>query len=125
LAVYGHPRATGDIDLWIHSSQRNAERVLRALDAFGAPLFQIDREDLETPGTVFQIGISPRRIDLLTSIEGVSFERAWEDRIRVEIGSTSLFVLSRAHFIQNKRALGRPQDIADIERLTKDNDEKE
>ena len=96
---------------------------MRALDAFGAPLFQIDREDLETPGTVFQIGVSPRRIDLLTSIEGVSFEHAWKDRIRVEVGGISTFVLSRSHFIQNKRALGRPQDLADIERLIDDSDE--
>lgn len=124
LAAYGHPRATGDIDLWVHATRSNAGRVMRALDAFGVPLSQIDRTDFEAPDTVFQIGVSPRRIDLLTAIEGVRFEWAWKDRMRIEIEGIPTFVLSRAHFIQNKRALGRPQDLADIERLIDDSDEK-
>ena len=118
LAAYGHPRATGDIDLWIHPTPNNAARVMQALHAFGAPLSQIRQEDFEAPDTVFQIGVSPRRIDILTSIEGVDFEHAWKDRMQVELEGIAIFVLSQSHFIKNKEALGRSQDLADVERLT-------
>lgn len=117
LAAHGQPRATGDIDLWVRPTRENAERVMQALQAFGAPLSSVSREDFTKPDVVFQIGVSPRRIDILTSIEGVAFGPAWEDRMEVEMEGIVVPVLSREHFIQNKRALGRVQDKADIERL--------
>ena len=117
MAAHGHPRATGDIDLWVRSTSTNANRVLEALSAFGAPLAKVDREDLQTPDTVFQIGVSPRRIDILTTIEGVDFEEAWSERMTIEIEGLTVPIISREHLIANKRALGRQQDLADIERL--------
>jgi hypothetical protein len=117
VAAHGHPRATGDIDLWVRPSSDNAKRVLRALDAFGAPLSEISEEDFRKPNLVFQIGIAPRRIDILTSAEGLTFDVAWRDRLIVELEGVSVPVLSKEHLIQNKRALGRHQDLADIEHL--------
>lgn len=117
LAAHGHLRATGDMDLWVRRGPENAERILRALSAFGAPLSEVESEDFETPGTVFQIGVSPRRIDIFTTISGVDFQEAWPERMEIEIEGVTVPILGRQHLIRNKRALGRPQDQADIERL--------
>jgi hypothetical protein len=81
MAAHGVPRATGDIDVWVRPSSANAERVLRALGRFGAPLFGPTVADLTRDGTVFQLGVPPRRIDFLTSIDGVKFEDAWPQRL--------------------------------------------
>ena len=117
LAAHGQPRATGDIDLWVRPSLANAEQVMQALQEFGAPLKSVSVKDFQTPGMVFQIGVTPRRIDILTSIDGVEFDAAWKERLEVEIDEVLIPVLSREHVIQNKRALGRAQDRADIEKL--------
>lgn len=120
MAAHGHPRATGDMDLWVGRSSKNVERVLNALSAFGTPLTDVDQEDFQTSDTVFQIGVSPRRIDILTSVDGVEFENAWSERMEIEIEGLPVSVIGKKHLIQNKRALGRPQDLADIERLQDD-----
>lgn len=86
MAFHGYVRATGDIDLWIRASDKNAERVWRALKAFGAPLFDLNIEDLKTPGMVFQIGLVPSRIDVISQIDGVEFDEAWKEHKTVEIG---------------------------------------
>lgn len=117
LAVYGVLRATGDIDLWIRRSDENARRVARALIIFGAPSSNISKEELTTPGTVLQIGVAPRRIDILTSIDGVDFDDAWQDRMEAEVEGLKVPVIGRAHLIRNKKAVGRPQDLADIANL--------
>lgn len=109
LAAHGHPRATGGLDLWVRPTPENAEHVLNALSAFGAPLRAVSREDFETPDTVFQIGVSPRRIDILTTIEGVQFEAAWPERLEIEVEDVPVSGIGRDHFIQNKQALGRSQ----------------
>ena len=114
LAVHGLPRATGDIDLWLRATPENARRALAALRRFGAPLADLGERDLTTPGTVFQIGVAPRRIDLLTSIDGVTFDDAWRSRLETELEGLRVPVLSREDFVRNKRALGRPKDLADI-----------
>jgi hypothetical protein len=114
LATHGLPRATGDMDIWIRCSQENAARVWRALRRFRAPLTGLNEDDLNTPNLVFQIGIAPRRIDLLTSIDAVQFDEAWPDRRVVEIEGLSIGVIGRSHLIQNKEAVGRPQDLADV-----------
>lgn len=82
LAVHGRPRATGDLDLWVETSPANADRVLAALRDFGAPLHDLTREDLSRPGVVFQIGLPPLRIDILTQISGVEFPDAWSSSLR-------------------------------------------
>lgn len=122
LAVHGVPRATGDIDLFVRPTRENAERVLRALFRFGAPISQhgLTIEDLESPGNVYQIGVPPRRIDLLTSISGVDFERAWSTKVMVQRDGITLAVLDRDSLVANKRASGRPKDLLDLELLAEE-----
>ena len=117
LAVHGLPRATGDIDLWVRPRPDNARRVLAAVARFGAPLGGLTQRDLTTPGTVFQIGVAPRRIDLLTTIDGVDFEEAWVARCVTRVGTLDVPVIDREHLLRNKKAAGRPQDLADAARL--------
>ncbi len=121
LAVHGLPRATGDMDIWIHSTVDNARRVWRALSKFGAPLSDLNEADLLNPGVVFQIGVAPSRVDILTSIDGVEFPDAWKDRLEVKVEGINVPVISRSHLIVNKKAVGRPQDLADIARLEEKN----
>jgi predicted nucleotidyltransferase len=120
VAAHGLPRATGDIDLWIKSSDENAERVWRALKKFGAPLSDLTKDDLTSSGTVIQLGVIPRRIDILTKITGVEFAEAEPDRLIVSIEGIEIPVIGRSHLIQNKKAVGRPQDEADVARLEAD-----
>jgi len=123
LAAHGHVRATKDLDVWIRPTPANAAKAFQALGDFGAPLFDLDEADLATPGTVFQIGVAPVRIDVLTSIDGVDFDAAWSERVTTRVGGVPATVLSRRHLIQNKRASGRLQDLADVERLERGDDE--
>jgi hypothetical protein len=119
MAVHGVPRATGDLDLWIDREPRNADRVWRALTRFGAPLdaLGITRSDLERPHVVIQLGLPPRRIDLLTDVSGLSFDEAWRDRIAVRIEGVPIPFLGRSALIRNKRATARLKDLADLEAL--------
>jgi hypothetical protein len=114
---YARPRATGDLDLWIDRSPENAASVLRALRAFGAPLGELAQADLERPDVVFQMGVVPGRVDLLTSLTGVEFASAWDDRQPGELGGIRVPFISREDLIRNKRALGRPRDLADVAEL--------
>ena len=119
LAAHGLPRATGDLDVLVQPTVDNSERVVTALERFGAPLSAhgVSRADFEVPENVYQIGLPPRRIDVLTSISGVSFDEARASRIVVQLDGMSLPVLGRAALIKNKRAAGRPKDLLDIEML--------
>lgn len=117
LAAHGHLRATKDLDVWVRPEARNARRVIDALRAFGAPLHDLTEADLTTPGLVFQIGVPPVRIDVLTAIAGVDFVEAWPARMLTIFVDQSVAVLSRTHLLLNKRAVGRTQDLADIEWL--------
>ena len=117
LSLARVPRATGDIDVLVNPSPDNAQRVLRALDRFGAPLFDLRAADLARGGTVFQLGLPPRRIDLLTSIDGVSFADAWPRRVMCRIDDQEVPVLSREDLVANKRAAGRPKDLVDVQIL--------
>lgn len=114
MAVHGFARATGDIDLWVRPDPANARRVFGALARFGAPVAGVAATDFESPGIVFQVGIAPRRIDVLTSISGVEFREAWEGRVQAELEGLSVPVLGREHLLKNKRATGRPKDAADV-----------
>lgn len=117
LAAHGRVRATGDIDVWVRPSAENAPRVLKALTDFGAPLHDLTADDLSRPGLVFQIGIAPLRIDILTGIDGVEFAEAWSSRVGTKIAGQEIGVLSVEHMIRNKRTAGRAQDLADLEWL--------
>jgi hypothetical protein len=115
LALHGRPRATGDLDVWIEATPENAQRVMRALAAFGAPLAEVSDADFACAGVTYQIGIPPGRIDILTELTGITFAEAWTDRLRRPFGDVAVDFIGRASFIRNKRATGRPRDLGDIE----------
>ncbi len=117
LAAHGRVRATGDLDVWVRPHPANAKRVLSALAKYGAPLQDLTERDLSNAGIVYQIGVAPLRIDVLTGIDAVEFEEAWQERVFTRFADQSVSVLSVAHLIRNKRAVGRAQDIADLEWL--------
>jgi hypothetical protein len=117
LALHGRPRATGDLDVWVEATPANAGRVMRALAAFGAPLSDIAEADFAREGVTYQIGVPPGRIDILTDLTGLTFGEAWNDRVRRPFGDVEVNFIGRASFIRNKRATGRPKDLADIEGL--------
>lgn len=119
LAAHGHVRATKDLDVFIRTSPEGAARAYAALTDFGAPLHDLTEEDLRTPGVVFQIGIPPVRIDLVTEIDGVEFADAWNERVETTLAGIPVAVLSLADLIRNKKAAGRLQDLADVEALEK------
>lgn len=117
LAVHGIPRGTQDLDIWIERSAENAERAWGALAAFGAPLqaMKVERSDLERESTVVQLGLAPNRIDVMTDLSGIdSFGSAWARRVVGRVRGQSFPVLGRADLIANKRAAGRPKDLADV-----------
>ena len=119
MGVHGYPRATGDIDIWVEPSSENSARVYRSMAAFGAPLHEIDEATFATPGVVFQIGIAPRRIDIITTISGIRFDEAYQQRQVVEIEGLSIPILSLGDLIRNKRATGRDKDRLDADQLEK------
>ena len=119
LAFHGAPRASGDIDLFVRPSSENATKVVTALMQFGAPLTShgIGEADFARPGTVYQMGLPPRRIDVLTEISGVTFDDVWASRVPVDVEDRRIHIIGREAFLKNKAASGRPKDLADIARL--------
>ena len=117
LAAHGYPRATMDIDIWVMPSPDNAEAVLRAIRRFGAPLHSLTQADLERDGTVFQIGVAPRRIDIITAASGLQFDQAFARSLAVDIEGIEVHIPSVRDLIRNKRASGRTKDLADAEAL--------
>ena len=117
LALHGRPRATGDLDVWVDASSQNAPRVMRALAAFGAPLLDVSEADFAREGIVYQIGLPPGRIDILTQLTGLAFDDAWPDRVRSPFGELEVDFIGRDAFIRNKKATGRLRDLGDIENL--------
>jgi hypothetical protein len=121
LAVHGYPRSTGDIDLWIMPEKNNAEALMRALIRFGAPADTVSSDDFQIENNVFQIVVAPRRVDIITSLDGLTFDEAFEHSVLTEIDSIPVHVLSVPDLIRNKRATGRTKDIADAETLEGEN----
>ena len=117
LGLHGKPRATGDLDIWIDATPENAARVMRALEGFGAPMTDVTEHDFASAGVTYQIGLSPRRIDLLTELTGLTFAQAWPGRVRGAFGGVDVDFIGLAEFIRNKRLTGRLKDLADIEGL--------
>ena len=121
LAVHGIPRATGDIDIFVAPDPENAQKVMKALRTFGAPVAAhgISTTDFATPGFVYQIGLPPRRIDILTEISGITFDEAWSGRVTVDVGGLDVPFIGRDAMIRNKIASGRGKDLIDAEALKK------
>ncbi len=117
LGVHGRPRATGDLDVWVEPTPDNAARIMEALEVYGAPLQQVTADDFSRPGVVFQMGLPPLRIDVLTELSGLTFADAWPERIQAAFGPVSVDVIGRDAFIKNKRATGRLKDLGDIEAI--------
>ncbi|HYM60040.1 MAG TPA: hypothetical protein VEZ11_04020 [Thermoanaerobaculia bacterium] len=117
LAAHGYVRGTVDFDIWIRPTQANAERVMRALVNFGAPLLDLTVDDCARPDTIYQIGVEPLRIDIITSITAVEFDDAWASRLMTRIDGEEYPVIGKADLIRNKRATGRLKDLADVEEL--------
>lgn len=117
LAAHGHPRYTGDLDVWVGADAGNASRLVRALEAFGLGGLGLKQADFLTPDTVVQLGYPPARIDLLTSIDGVEFTEAFPRRVVVEMAGLRLPIIGIDDFKANKRASGRPKDLADLDSI--------
>ena len=124
MAAHGVPRATGDLDVWIETSQDNVDRVWDALIRFGAPTqsMGVTKEDLRAPDTVVQFGVPPTRIDVMTEITDVPFERAWASRSVHEVAGLQVPFIGRQELLQNKRATGRAKDLADLTLLERELD---
>ena len=117
MAVQGYPRSTMDIDLWVMPDPENALLVLQALSEFGAPSGELSPEDLQQEDLIFQIGVAPRRIDIITSADGLTFNEAYANSELIEIEGIAVRVLSISDLIKNKRSTGRLRDLADVETL--------
>lgn len=117
LAHHGWPRYTGDLDILVRNSLENGKRLESALREFGLGSLDLKAADFVNSYHVIQLGVPPNRIDLLTSITGVTFEEAWAGRIEAELGGTPAKFIGREALIQNKKSTGRPQDLADLEAL--------
>jgi len=119
-SAHGLSRATGDLDIWVRRSTENAQSVWRALKRFGAPLRNLRVEDLQTKDIVYYMGTAPERIDVLTSISGIEFDEAWPQRTFFDLEGRAVPVLGKTDLIKNKRASGRPKDLADLAWLESD-----
>ncbi len=120
MAIYGVPRGTQDLDIWVDPSTDNARRVWQALTDFGAPLesLGVTTFDFSRPDTVVQMGLPPSRIDVLTGLTGISdFATAWADRAVHTVRKRPIPFLGRKTLVENKRAVSRPKDIADLDAL--------
>ena len=117
LAAHGYPRATMDIDIWVGPTPDNAQAVLRAVRRFGAPAHGLTVADLQKDDTIFQIGVAPRRIDIITGASGLRFEEAFANSIATDIEGLQVHILSVDDLIRNKKASGRTKDLADAEAL--------
>jgi hypothetical protein len=117
LAFHGAPRYTGDIDIFVKPDMENALRILKALDEFGFGAVGLKKEDFKNPDKVIQLGYPPVRIDLITSVSGISWEEAFEKRDKGKYGDVPVSYIGRDHYILNKRASGRKKDLADLEAL--------
>ena len=117
LAFHGLPRATRDFDIWVDPDTNNAVRVYQALARFGAPLDSLSVSDLQSDDLIFQIGVEPLRIDVITDISGIRFEEAWPNRVFAEVETVRIPILSREDLIRNKRATGREKDALDVKAL--------
>lgn len=122
LGAYGYPRATGDFDIWVDTTSDNSRKIYASLTKFGAPLSNISETTFTEEGIIFQIGIAPRRIDIITHIDGVKFKDAYKSKNIFDIGGLKIPFLSKENLIKNKRATGREKDRLDADSLDRNQD---
>lgn len=117
VAFHGHPRYTKDLDIWIERSQANATRLVKAINDFGFGSLKLNAKDFLQPGEIVQFGNPPNRIELFTSLKGVDFKKCFASRVRVDYGGIKANVIDLDGLKKNKKAVGRAQDLADLENL--------
>lgn len=122
VGIHGFPRLTGDIDFWIKPSKENSEKVVKVIEAFGLNFMKLKSDDFIKEDQVFQFGVPPHRIDLMTSIERINFDDAYKEKIQIEHDGLKVNVISKKHLIENKIATGRNKDKLDAFELKKIND---
>lgn len=123
LAFHGVPRFTGDFDVLVRPTRENAVRLIDAVRAFGFPVGELTPESLMDGRRMLQMGVEPVQIHVMSAISGVSFDEAWRDRMMGTVGGREVPFLGRDTYLRNKRAAGRPKDLADIDALTAGRDE--
>lgn len=121
MGAYGYPRATGDIDIWVEASPENSQKIRQSLSEFGAPLKDITENTFCEEGIIFQIGVAPRRIDIITKIDGVNFNRAYSEKQEIEIEGLAIPFLSKENLVKNKESTGRERDKLDAQYLRQNN----
>lgn len=124
VSEHTEPRYTKDLDLWIDNSPANAQRIISALQSFGAPLRDVTAGDFDLPGFAYQIGVPPARIDILTELEGLNFEECWSRRKSLELDQINVHYLAISDLIVNKELAGRPHDLEDARKLRKMNEQR-
>lgn len=117
VGIHGHPRYTGDLDIWLNPTPENAEKILVSVNEFGFSSFKLSKEDFTKPGNVIQLGYPPLRIDLLTEIDGVTFEECFKNRKEVVMEDVKVNFIGYNDLLKNKKESGRPRDIDDIDNL--------
>jgi predicted nucleotidyltransferase len=117
VAVHGHPRYTKDIDIWIQGSDENANSLIKAIEQFGFGSLGLKKEDFLEQDQIVQLGYAPNRIDLISHADGVDFETCYPDHIEVDIEGVHVNFIDLENLKKNKKASGRLQDLADLEKL--------
>ena len=117
VGIHGHPRYTGDLDIWLNPTPQNAEMILKSVNEFGFSSYKLNTEDFTKPGNIIQLGYPPLRIDLLTEIDGVTFEECYKNRKEVVIEDLVVNFIGYQDLLKNKKESGRPRDIDDIDNL--------
>ena len=123
FAFHARPRYTGDLDIFVNPTENNAENIFRALDDFGFGDIGLSQKDLTEPEQIIQLGVVPNRVDLLTGLTGIKFSEAWAERASGQLDGIDVTFISRQHLIENKLAVGRPQDLTDVELLRREETE--
>ncbi len=117
VGIHGHPRYTGDLDIWLNPTPQNAEKILKSVNEFGFSSFKLTLDDFTKPGNVIQLGYPPLRIDLLTEIDGVTFDDSFKNRKEVTIDNLKVNFIGYKDLLKNKKESGRPRDVDDIDNL--------
>src|SRR3989338_4443077 len=117
MGAHGYPRATGDIDIWVEASLQNSKKIYKSLSEFGSPLSEVTQETFTEKGIIFQIGVAPRRIDIITYIDGVDFPSAYQEKEEIDIEKLKIPFISKENLIKNKEATGREKDKLDANSL--------
>lgn len=117
VGIHGHPRYTGDLDIWLNPTQENAKKIVKVVNEFGFSSFHLTESDFMKEGNVVQLGHPPLRIDLLTQIDGVTFNACFQNKKEVEIEGVVVNFIGYQDLLKNKRESGRLRDLDDLENL--------